>query len=133
MLVARVDSAQTIARLAALPGKLEAAVRSGTEAESDTLLSRVQANLSGEVLHIRSGALLGSIKAQSDAQAGKITASVGSDGSVPYARIQEYGGWIAMHNRVVELPERSWLRSALNERRSGAVDAIRKLVGEAIS
>ncbi|HEY1615134.1 MAG TPA: hypothetical protein VGF97_15725 [Rhizomicrobium sp.] len=133
MLKILVDATQATARLAAIRASLQSELARGLQVQGDGLLARVQANLSGQVLQIRSGALLGSIKAQGDAQAGKITASVGSDGSVPYARIQEYGGRITAHNRMIALPERSYLRSALAEKRSGAVDAIRKLVGEAIS
>jgi phage gpG-like protein len=63
------------------------------------LEAQVIANLSGEVLQPRSGALLESISSELDDDGAQITATVESSG-VPYAGILEYGGKTAAHDIV---------------------------------
>jgi len=96
--------------------------------------------LAGGVLNAGSGALSDSIRATVSANADGAFASVGSEGDVKYAAIQEYGGKTSAHEilpakadvlafvagdaqhfaRKVEhpgsvMPERSYLRSALED------------------
>lgn len=135
----------TIEGLEALAGRLEAmpatlAAALGEEAAwlGDELRAAVERNLSGGVLQQRSGRLAGSIDVSVERSGGAVSATVGTD--VPYAGIHEYGGVIPAHEilprsaralafpwqgrerffkRVelpaVQMPERSFLRSALAE------------------
>lgn len=63
------------------------------------LQAQVVANLSGEVLNMRSGALVNSIDSDLEDDGSQITATVESSG-VPYAGILEYGGKTAAHDIV---------------------------------
>ena len=75
------------------------AVRAKMAALQDDLLAKVEANLSGDVLQTRSGALKASISAALTADASRASVTVGSAG-VPYAAIQEYGGRTPPHDIV---------------------------------
>ena len=75
------------------------AVRAKMAALRDELLAKVEANLSGDVLRTRSGALKASIAASLTADASSVSAAVGSSG-VPYAAIQEVGGQTPPHDIV---------------------------------
>lgn len=66
------------------------------------LLTKVRENLSGEILHARTGALRDSMQYEVYEGAGGVTARVYSDGSVPYARILETGGVTSPHMIVVK-------------------------------
>ena len=81
------------------PDAVLAALQAKAEELREALLAKVQANLSGDVLQERTGALKASIVAEVVADADAITLAVGSDG-VPYAAIQEYGGTTAPHDIV---------------------------------
>ena len=63
------------------------------------LVAKVEANLSGDVLQTRSGALKASISTELNAGADMFDVSVSSDG-IPYAAIQEYGGHTSAHDIV---------------------------------
>ena len=78
---------------------LSRAVEAKAEILRDALLAKVEANLSGDVLQTRSGALKASIVADLVADATSIVASVASAG-VPYAAIQERGGVTPPHDIV---------------------------------
>jgi hypothetical protein len=157
MIAAQIDAARAIAKLAALPGAVRGGVRESMQAELLELLATVQAKLSGGVLNARTGNLCASIQAELGEDDTSIVARVFSDGSVPYARIQEYGGRIevpemtpvnakalafAWHGRMVfakrtaahtvTIPERSFVRSSLAEFTESFVDGIRKVAAEAI-
>lgn len=130
-----------------LPGWLESAQASLQDRVSEAndllaqkLAEKVRANLSGDVLKSRSGRLLNAVTLQTDNQDDLSEGSVGIDGDVPYAGIQEYGGttkahviqatnvkalafgWLGksaffkqiMHPGSV-IPERSYLRRALDD------------------
>jgi phage gpG-like protein len=150
------DAARAIAKLAALPGAVRSGVRETMQAELLELLATVQAKLSGGVLNSRTGNLRASIQAELGEDDTSIVARVFSDGSVPYARIQEYGGRIevpemspvnakalafAWHGRMVfakhtaahtvTIPERPYLHSSLAEFADSFVDGIRKVAAEA--
>ncbi len=76
-----------------------AALQERAAALQRRLLDKVEANLSGEVLQARSGALKASLVADLAADADGIVASVASTG-MPYAAIQEYGGITPPHDIV---------------------------------
>ena len=65
----------------------------------DQLLAKVEANLSGDVLRERSGALKASILAEMDLGGDTLSVSVASRG-IAYAAIQEHGGITAPHDIV---------------------------------
>ena len=65
----------------------------------ERLLAKVEANLSGEVLQERSGALKASIVASLDTSGDTLAVSIASRG-VAYAAIQEHGGVTAPHDIV---------------------------------
>jgi phage gpG-like protein len=143
------------ARLGALPRTL--AERLGQEVErlGSVLRDRIERNLSGAVLQQRSGRLAGSIAVNVERAGLGATASVTSD--APYAAIHEYGGTIPAHTilpqsaralafpwrgqqrffkRVqlpaVTMPERSFMRSALDETAPEIQAAIQAAALEAV-
>jgi phage gpG-like protein len=146
------------ARLDAYPAELAAALAAKTAELSAMLADRVRTDkLSGGVLNARSGALKASIAAEVSADGDGARASVGSNGDVPYAAIQEYGGKTAAHEilpvkaealafmvggalrfaRKVEhpgsvIPERSYLRSSLDEMSDDIVAALADAARESL-
>jgi len=132
---------ETSARLDGLPARLASAISAKAIELAAALADRVKTGkLAGGVLNAQSGALQASIVADVAADRDGIVALVGSTGDVKYAAIQEYGGKTAAHEilpvkaqalafvaggalrfaRKVEhpgsvIPERSYLRSALQE------------------
>ncbi|HEX4079584.1 MAG TPA: hypothetical protein VHX61_12015 [Rhizomicrobium sp.] len=158
MITTRIDPTPAIAKLEVMKRRLRAGVRAEVENGAARLLSRVQAKLSGEVLEARSGALLRSIQAETNEDEDGFGAQVFSDGSVPYARIQEYGGRVnipaltPVHAKalafayggrmvfaksaaahVVDIPERSYMRSSLAEFADAFTADIRRIVSDALS
>ena len=112
--------------------------------------------LSGEVLNARSGALRDSITGDVEAQGETILASIGSIGDIKYAAIQEYGGTTSAHEilpsksnvlafisggqgrfaKRIEhpgsvIPERSYLRSSLDEMRDEIIADLTAAVANA--
>jgi hypothetical protein len=153
VITTQLDAPPAIAKLETLKKRLRTGVGEAVESAAARLRAIVQAKLSGEVLKARSGALRDSIRAAMDADG--TAARVFSDGSVPYARVQEYGGRVnvpamapvnakalafayggrmvfAKHAaaHVVSLPECSYLRSSLAEFAPVFLDDIRKVVTE---
>ena len=82
-----------------LEADIAAALREKAAELRDRLLAKVEANLSGDVLRTRSGALKASIAASLTVDASTAVAEVASAG-VPYAAIQEYGGRTPPHDIV---------------------------------
>ncbi len=151
MLSLSIDGAEALqARLDAFPAAVRNELAVKAQALSEALADKVRdEKLSGQVLHARSGALRDSIEAQASADGDEIVASVGSYGDVKYAAIQEYGGKTGAHEilpvkgkvlaflvggalrfaRKVEhpgsvIPERSYLRSSLDEMSAEIVAAL---------
>ncbi|MGH6799042.1 MAG: hypothetical protein ACREDI_11755 [Roseiarcus sp.] len=149
--------AETGARLDVYPAALQAAL-SAKAAELAAALADLVKNdkLSGAVLNTRSGALMDSIAASVTTDADGVLASVGSEGDVKYAAIQEYGGKTSAHEilpakgdvlafvagdgqhfaRRVEhpgslIPERSYLRSALADMKDEILTALADAAAEA--
>lgn len=76
-----------------------AALIDKADALRQALEARIKANLSGEILKTRSGALLGSISSDLDDDGSHVTVTAESD-DVPYAGILEFGGKTAAHTIV---------------------------------
>jgi phage gpG-like protein len=138
------------ARLEAYPAALTAALDAKAAELATALVDLVQNDkLSGAVLNMGSGALRDSIVASVSADADGVAASVGSEGDVKYAAIQEYGGKTSAHEilpvkaqalafvidgaqhfaRRVEhpgslIPERSYMRSSLDDMRDEILAAL---------
>jgi hypothetical protein len=152
------DTAPAIAKLAALRTNLHASTQACIANGAAVLLSIVQGKLSGSVLNSRSGALLHSIHTEIVEADDEIGARVFSDGSVPYAHVQEYGGRLnipamvpvngealafvyqgrlmfarstAAH--VIDIPARSYMRSSLDEFAPAFVDNVHNAVANAAS
>jgi phage gpG-like protein len=148
---------ETRAQLDGYPAALQAALSAKATELAAALADLVKNDkLSGAVLNARSGALSDSITANVTAEGDDILASVGSEGDVKYAAIQEYGGKTSAHEilpakgdvlafisgdgqhfaRRVEhpgsvIPERSYLRSSLDDMKDEIVDGLADAAAEA--
>ena len=158
MLSATVDGLEAVqARLDAYPAALASGLTQKASALASALADKVKfEKLAGEVLNPRSGALSASIAAEVSSDGEDISASVGSFGDVKYAAIQEYGGRTGAHEilpdkaqllaffadgairfaRKIEhpgsvIPERSYLRSSLEEMQAEIETALAATASEA--
>jgi len=146
-------------RLARMPDALAAALLAKSQALKDALVGNVRdGKLSGEVLAEKTGLLKNSIDGTAVDTGQGVSASVFVSGDVPYAAIQEYGGDTKAH--VIEalngkalafgwqgkqaffthvnhpgsaIPERSYLRSALEEMQGDIESDFMEALGEALS
>jgi phage gpG-like protein len=149
---------ETNSQLDAYPAALSAALGAKAAELASALADLVRNDkLSGAVLNARSGALRGSIVSEVSTDGADLLASVGSTGDVKYAAIQEYGGKTAAHEilpvkaralafmaggalrfaRKVKhpgslIPERSYLRSSLEEMSGEIVAALTEAATEAL-
>lgn len=119
--------------------------------EQTLLLQRhvVRDKLTGQVLSVRSGTLRRSINMRVDETSTSITGIVGTN--VRYGAIHEYGGLVKEHQRLVTmvfgkplkfpvwatvkahtLPERSFLRSSLNDRLPSIRNAIQSAAAKGL-
>lgn len=145
---------QVAGHVDAVAPQLQDALRTTVTAETFELQRHVvQDKLSGQVLHARSGTLRRSITATVEESAGRVTGLVGTN--LVYARIHEFGGsvhvpalapvraralhWVGPAGDVfavstkahtVTIPERSYLRSALADRRPSILVAIRAAIAK---
>jgi len=145
-----------IGRLDQIPGKVAAALRRAVEAEAIKLTAYVkEQKLSGQALKTQTGTLQRSIDYQLQDEGGRIAATVGTN--LVYAAIHEYGGTTRAH--VIEarrgktlafqmggqdvffkrvnhpgshMPERSFLRSSLEENAGSIKAAIEQAVAEGV-
>lgn len=153
-----VGDEQVLERLRALPdainsGLLRAITQLGIELQRNVQ----QDKLSGQVLRSRSGSLRSSIELRVDQSGGAVTASVFSDSR--YAGAQEYGfaGTVSVraslrrvteafgrpiaeetinvraYDRRMDLPERSFLRSALEDMGPAIRAEVHAALTEAVS
>ena len=147
---------ETSARFDAYPAALQAALGAKATELAATLTDLVKNKLSGAVLNTGSGALRDSIAASVTADADGVLASVGSEGDVKYATIQEYGGKTSAHEilpvkgdvlafvasdgqhfaRRIEhpgsvIPERSYLRSSLEDMKDEILEALADCAADA--
>jgi phage gpG-like protein len=131
-----VDARATTIKLKALAPDVRRAVGETVADSTEKLWNIARLKLSGDVLNVGSGKLLRSIQQEVRDSEGRVF----SDGSVDYARIQEYGGRVDIPELVpvnakalafeyegrlvfakrtqphaVTIPERSYLRSSLAE------------------
>lgn len=140
-----VGDKEVVAHLMAFPPSLREELK--REVSKQTLLLKahvVEQKLSGQVLKRRTGTLAGSIGVELSDTAGGVIGRVGTlNKAVKYARLHEYGGRTEPHEIVAKgkalrfqlangailfrksvmhpgsrMPERSFLRSSLSERRS---------------
>ena len=159
MLAFEVTGARTIIeRLGAVPAKVHARARTALDAWATELAGYIRADkLSGQVLNRRTGLLSGSVHPLIDDSAQGIVGGAGGGAGVPYARIHEFGGTIPAHEVVarnakalaftvdgilrfakrvqipdVEMPERSYMRSAFDEKSPQGLADLRAAVKEAI-
>src|SRR3984957_831423 len=144
------------ARFDAYPAALQAALGAKATELATALDDLVKNKLSGAVLNTSSGALRDSIAAGVTADSDGVLTSVGSEGDVKYAAIQEYGGKTSAHEilpakadvlafvagdgqhfaRRVEhpgslIPERSYLGSALADMNDDIVTALAEAAAKA--
>ncbi len=153
-----VGNEQLLERLRAFPDVINSGlVRVITRLAIDLQRNVQQDKLSGQVLKSRSGSLRSSIDLRIDQGGGAITASIFSDSR--YAGVQEYGfgGTVSVraslrriteafgrpiaektisvrsHVRRMELPERSFLRSALEDMTPAIREAVEAGLAEAVS
>ena len=153
-----VGDEQLLERLRALPDAINSGLaRSITQLGIDLQRNVRQDKLSGQVLRSRTGALKSSIDLRIDQGARSVSASVFTD--LRYGAAQEYGfagtvsvgaslRWIReafgrpiaektisvrAHNRRMDLPERSFLRSGLEDMTPAIRAAVEAGVAEATS
>jgi len=145
------------ARLDGYPEELLAALADKATALADALADKVRNDkLSGQVLNVVSGDLRASIVSDAGVDGQGVIGSVGVAGDVKYAAIQEYGGKTAAHEilpskaealafmaggalrfaRRVEhpgstIPERSYLRSSLEDMTDEIIEALGEAPGDA--
>ena len=147
---------ETSARFDAYPAALQAALGAKASELATALADLVKNKLSGAVLNTSSGTLRDSIAASVTADSDRVLASVGSEGDVKYAAIQEYGGKTSAHEilpvkgdvlafvasdgqhfaRRIEhpgsvIPERSYLRSSLEDMKDEILAALASTAAEA--
>lgn len=155
MISALIETGAAARKLERWGKALRARLGEGFAAGAQTLLESARGKVSGDVLQARTGALRASLRAEVTETAGGFAALVWSDGSVRYARIQEYGGRIAVPEivpknakslafvyggrmvfakraaaHVVVLPERSYMRASLAEFAPPFLDGIRRLAAD---
>jgi len=149
---------QLLERLRALPDAINSGLLRGITQLGIELQRHVQQDkLSGQVLRSRTGSLRSSIGLRVDQSGGAVTASVFTDSR--YAGAQEYGftGTISVraslrrirdafgrpiagktisvraYDRRIDLPERSFLRSALEDTAPVIRDEVGAALAEAVS
>lgn len=147
-----------LAWVSGLPDALTTSLLGKSQELANDLQQDVQNKLSGEVLQVRTGTLRDSIANSVDENDSGTTASVFVNGDVPYAAIQEYGGQTKAHiieavnakalsfnfggkqaffKRVnhpgSDIPERSYLRSSLDDMSDDIVDGFADALSEIAS
>lgn len=127
---------EQMAKLQSLPEAIRTELRTSVKKLGFQLELLVKRKLSGPVLKAPTGNLRGSINTRIEERGDETVAIVGTSvGVIPYARIHEFGGIIEAKNasylifktpdgawhkvKSVQMPERSYLRSSLNDMRNG--------------
>lgn len=127
-----------------LTGATKGVLRAVIQLQRYIVLNKLR---SGTPLHQRSGNLIRNTNYTEPVnENGIISATVGTSNLAPYGKVHEYGGQITIREQtrvskkgkeftvrshIANYPERSYLRSALQERQSQIVQAIQKAIGEA--
>jgi len=146
------------ASIAALPAKVHAALLNKVTVLALELESKIREDkLSGQVLRVRTGALRSSIQSRVEDQGHFVIATAFSCGEVNYAAIHEFGGKTPAHDIVAtkskalsfiaggsrvfattvnhpgsQMPERSFLRSALADMHENILSGLTEAVREAV-
>lgn len=155
-------SNEVIAKLGELPGKVRVAAKSSLDMWALELAGYIKADkLSGQVLNRRSGNLSSSVYPDKASDTGTtISAGARAGLDVPYAKAHEYGiqrnvvvsayfrmqtmAWgkpmatprevlVNQHSSYINLPERSYMRSALQDKAPDGIAELRAAVKEAIT
>lgn len=152
-----IDSERLQRRLGAAPEKLRASIAAAMDKEAFTLQALVKDKLSGAVLQTRTGTLRRSINVANRDSGTTIGRSVGTN--VRYGRAHEYGFdgivnvrehtrtitqafgrpisprdvLVRAHTMHMQLPERSFLRSSLEERAPSIREALVQAIREALA
>lgn len=146
-----------VQRLTAMPSGVQQSLRRKVTSLALQLEALVKRKLSGDVLNVVTGALRRSISEEITTTPTSVSAKVFSSGDVKYAAIHEYGGTIdipeivpvkaqALHfvingkdifamrvrAHTVTMPERSFLRSSLDDMRAQIVEGMREAVVEGL-
>jgi phage gpG-like protein len=150
-----------LAKFDATTGKVRAAAKSSLDMWATELAGYIKmSKLSGNPLHRRSGKLSSSVYPDKRETAGTISGGARAGLDVPYAKAHEYGmqrnvvvsafhrmqtmAWgkpmanprevlVNQHSSYVNLPERSYMRSALREQAPEGIAELRAAVREAIA
>ena len=145
---------ETVASLEAGAAKIQGSIGSALESWAAQLASYIKASkLSGDPLHRRSGNLSASVHPIIGSTTDSVFGGAGAGLGLAYAAIHEYGGWVRARvainakalmiplptgvifrksARGFQMPERSYMRSSLNERAPSGIEAIRAAIKEAI-
>lgn len=153
-----IGDGEVLTRLRAIPDAVNSGLARAITKLGIDLQSKVQQDkLSGQVLAVRSGSLKSSIGMRIDQSTAGITATIFSDSN--YARAHEFGfsGTVDVraslrnikeafgrpisektinvqaHRRRMNLPERSFLRSAMEEMAPAISDEVEAAVREAVT
>jgi phage gpG-like protein len=154
-----IGSQRVITALGDAPVKVNAAVKSSLDAFATELAGYIKAEkLSGDPLHRRSGRLSASVHPVTEQTGTTMAGGAGGGAGVPYAQIHEFGGVIPAHEVVVrnakalcftvdgvrrfatrvqipdvQMPERSYMRSAFDEQAPSGMEQLRAAVKAAIA
>jgi phage gpG-like protein len=107
----------------------------------------VTQKLQGQVLHHRTGNLARSVIQRVEQEGSRISAIVQAGGLAPYAGVHEYGGTFSIpehqsvsrlgkaftvHSHTAHFPERSFMRTSLEENVEMYLAEVNKAIGEAV-
>lgn len=153
-----IGAQRVIDALGAVPAKVQVRAKSALDVWATELAAYIKADkLSGQVLNRRSGTLSASVHPVKEQTGSSVSGGAGGGAGVPYAKIHEFGGLIPAHQVVarnaqalsftvdgvrrfaksvqipdVQMPERSYMRSAFEEKVPQGIEALRLAVKEAI-
>lgn len=144
---------ELVAKLGAMPDRVRKELRREVNYLAIKMLIKIQGKLRGPVLHYITGQLFRSIQQRVTETASSITARLFSAGDVKYAGIHEFGGTINIPEirpvnalalkfsvggqeifrkfaraHTVTMPERSFMRSSLDDMRQEIVEGMREAV-----
>lgn len=152
---------QVLEKLGAVTGKVRVVAKSSLDMWATELAGYIKADkLSGQVLNRRSGRLSSSVHPVASETSTTTSAGAGGGAGVPYAKAHEYGiqrnvvvsayhrmqtmAWgkpmanprevlVNQHSSYINLPERSYMRSALQDKAPDGIAQLRAAVKEAIA
>lgn len=148
-------STQTAEKLSRIGIGMPSHIKTTLDAWADELVSYIKSSkLSGDPLHRRSGDLSASVHPVSGLEERGAFGGAAAGAGLPYAKIHEYGGWVpkrvAKNARALaiklpdgttifrksargfQMPERSYMRSSLEEQKVSGLEAVKAAVKEYI-